>query len=173
MSEIHGLSQRGGSVSVDVRTGDIRSPIPLCSALDLLLAFEPLEAARFRRCLRDGASVLVSDEKLPPIWLGIRRMEYPDMRSLFGDESERLKVHIVPAKELAESSGGYRMINSVMLGAAFSLGVLEVSIDSIEKSIMDVLGDRNATANLRAFHMGAQSMALKETEYMEQTRKNP
>lgn len=168
MSEIHGLSQRGGSVSVDVRTGDVRSPIPLCSELDLLLAFEPLEGARFRKCLSNGASLIVSDEKLPPVWLGIRRKEYPDIKSLFGTDAERLNIYLINAKELAEQAGGYRMINSVMLGAAFSLGTLELSLDSLKKALTDVLGDRNVDANLRAFQKGAESVASRSHNYMEQ-----
>ena len=68
LSEVHGMSQRGGSVTTHVRIGDrVHSPVIWPGAADVILAFEVLEAARVRHFLRPGGILLVNDVKILPM----------------------------------------------------------------------------------------------------------
>ncbi len=154
MSEIHGLSQRGGSVSVDIRTGNVKSPLARYSDIDLLIGFEPLETARYFPVLHDGATVLMSNEKLPPVWLGIRNKEYPDLADLVKSTSSRLNVIEIDAVAMAYKAGNYKSVNSVLLGAAFGLGLLNIQKANFITALKNILGDRGLEINLKAFESG-------------------
>jgi indolepyruvate ferredoxin oxidoreductase beta subunit len=78
MSEIHGMAQRGGSVSTQVRFGDkVWSPIVGRGGADIVVAFEVMEAARWLPYLKPGGKVIVNDMEIPPAPVLMGRAEYP------------------------------------------------------------------------------------------------
>ncbi|EQD36925.1 indolepyruvate ferredoxin oxidoreductase, beta subunit, partial [mine drainage metagenome] len=88
MSELHGLAQRGGSVSVNVRVGDVMSPIPEASAIDCVIALEPMEGLRYSPMTGKEAVFLVNLHPMTPISLSMQGKEYPPMQEIL-DEIER------------------------------------------------------------------------------------
>jgi len=118
-AEVHGMSQRGGSVVSHLRWGtQVFAPVIARAEADFLIAFEKLEAARFIELLRPGGTVLVNDYCIEPVTVMAGGPGYP------GDESIRTALaqvtpHAVWVKgfEIAERLGNTRVANVVMLGA--------------------------------------------------------
>ena len=78
-AEVHGMSQRGGSVVSHVRWGnEVFSPIIHSGSADYLLAFEMLEAARYIEHLKPGGKVMINDYRIVPVTVSSGSGEYPD-----------------------------------------------------------------------------------------------
>jgi len=118
-AEVHGMSQRGGSVVSHLRWGaQVFAPVIARGEADFLIAFEKLEAARFIELLRPGGTVLVNDYCIEPVTVNAGGPAYP------GDESIRTALaQVTPDAvwvkgfEIAERLGNVRVANVVMLGA--------------------------------------------------------
>src|SRR5512134_3946118 len=116
-SEIHGMSQRGGSVVSHVRFGrEVCSPTVPEGEGDILFGFELLEAYRCLSLLRPGAKVVVNDYRIPPPSVLLGQTTYPD------DLAERIRARftdtlLVDGLHLAQQAGDARAANTVLLGA--------------------------------------------------------
>jgi indolepyruvate ferredoxin oxidoreductase, beta subunit len=118
-SEIHGMAQRGGSVTSHVRWGEkVYSPFIGQGEADYFLAFEKLEAMRQVEAVRPGGVIIVNDYRIAPVSVSSGGAQYPD------DEQIRAalltvssQVHFVPGIALAEELGNTRTSNVVLLGA--------------------------------------------------------
>ncbi|MCL2029593.1 MAG: indolepyruvate oxidoreductase subunit beta [Deltaproteobacteria bacterium] len=121
VSEIHGMSQRGGSVTTQVRFGArVYSPHLAPGEADGLVAFEPLEALRHLSFLKPGGFILTDDQEIPPLPVAAGQIEYP------GGVIEELKrlfpaTRVVPAGRLARDLGHPRGQNIVLLGALINV----------------------------------------------------
>ena len=117
LSEVHGMSQRGGSVVTHVRVGqNILSPIVADCSADIILAFEKLEALRWRHYLKKGGMIVVNDQAIMPMPVITGSMEYPQ------NITEKIKemydnTLVINAGELAHECGNVKVANVVMLGA--------------------------------------------------------
>ncbi len=118
-SEVHGMAQRGGSVTSHVRWAEhVFSPLIGRGEADFMLAFEKLEAVRFAHLLRPGAVIVVNDHAIPPVSVNVGADVYPDdaaVRQALAAVSDR--AHLVPGMALAEQLGNVRVNNVVLLGA--------------------------------------------------------
>jgi indolepyruvate ferredoxin oxidoreductase beta subunit len=157
-AEVHGMAQRGGSVSSHTRWGDkVRSPLIGRGEADYLVGFEKLEALRYLDMLRPAGQVIVGEMRIPPLSVSSGAETYPDDRQV-----ERLlstvtdHVHFVPSLTLAESAGNIRAHNVVVLGALSSL-VDEVSSQLWLDVIAATVPDRFVAVNRRAFQMGREA----------------
>lgn len=116
MSEIHGMSQRGGSVSTQIRYGSkVYSPIIGSGQADVLVSFETMEALRALPCLKPGGKVVVNDYQMPsmPILAGER--EYPD--NILDELKSKADTLVLDAAAIAASLDNPRGMNVVLLGA--------------------------------------------------------
>ena len=116
MSEIHGMSQRGGSVSSQVRFGDhVASPVIELSSADILVSFEKMEAMRWLPYLKKGGKMIVNDFEINPMPVLNGRAVYdPEIK----EELLKLEnVKFVNASEEAAKLGSIRSMNIVLLGA--------------------------------------------------------
>lgn len=115
LSEVHGMSQRGGSVVTYVRYGEkVYSPLVEEGEADLILAFEPLEAARWLPRLKKGGVILTNIHQMLPMPVITGAMEYP--ANLIEKLSAQTNVIALDALSLAEQSGSVRAVNTVLLG---------------------------------------------------------
>jgi indolepyruvate ferredoxin oxidoreductase beta subunit len=118
-AEVHGMSQRGGSVNSHVRWGsDVRSPVIGAGEVDVLLALEKLEALRYVSMLRPGGLALVGEFTIPPLTVSAGEDAYPadeQIEKVFAQVTERF--HFVPTLTLAKQAGSARAHNVVLLGA--------------------------------------------------------
>ena len=150
-SEIHGLSQRGGSVSGQVRWGrSIHTPIIMEGTADFLIALEELEALRFAHFLKPGGMIFVNDYSILPASVTAGAAVYP--KDIDAQLAEFGKVSRIPASKIAEQLGNIRMSNIVLLGAlSRHLDLPEnIWIDVIRKTCAPKYLDKN----LQAFAKG-------------------
>ncbi|MBW2055872.1 MAG: indolepyruvate oxidoreductase subunit beta [Deltaproteobacteria bacterium] len=151
-SEIHGMAQRGGSVTSHVRFGKkVYSPIIKQGDADILLAFERLEALRWVNHLRGDGTVVMNDHKINPPAVNLGQMSYPErIEEILEKHCGRL--HVLPATRLAEEAGDIRSTNVVLLGALSHLCSIREGlwIDVILKR----LPPKVHSLNQRAFSLG-------------------
>ena len=117
MSEIHGMSQRGGSVSTQIRFGtEVYSPIIGEGEADILVSFETMETARWITYIKPAAKVIVNDHRIysPEVLQG--KFEYPE--STVDDlKAAGLDLTVVRAAEIAIGLGNVKAMNIVLLGS--------------------------------------------------------
>ncbi len=155
VSEVHGMSQRGGSVVTYVKMGDkVYSPIIDKNEADILLAFEKLEALRWIDYLKKGGTLVMNDQEINPMPVITGKAKYPE------DITGRLKsggiaLQSIDALELAEESGNIKAMNVVLIGLlAKSTGIdKEIWLKAIEEVIPAKLLD----VNISAFEKGYNS----------------
>jgi len=132
MSEVHGMAQRGGSVTTQVRFGEkVYSPLIEKGTADVIVAFEKSEAARYVEYLREGGKLVVNDYEIVPVTVLIGDEKYPE------NVNEKLKaigVHtlIINASDIAVKLGNIKAQNVVLLGALLkALNLDKINWDEI------------------------------------------
>jgi len=150
VSEVHGMSQRGGSVITHVRVGDsVYSPIVANGEADYLLSFEQLEAARAASFLKDGGVAIVNTQVIWPMPVIIGAMQYPeDAISLIGDR----KVECADALGIAVECGSQKALNLVLLGMLSRHLPFEES--AWQEAIAACVPQKTLETNLAAFARG-------------------
>lgn len=117
VGEVHGMSQRGGSVVTYVRFGEkVFSPVIEQGEADVLLAFEQLEAARALPYLKSGGTAVVNTQKIDPMPVVTGQAAYPQ-GLLAAMEKKGAKVLAVDALKLSEEAGSQKAVNVVLIGA--------------------------------------------------------
>jgi indolepyruvate ferredoxin oxidoreductase beta subunit len=155
MSEIHGMSQRGGVVLAELRIGEVHGPIIPRGEADLLLGFEAVETLRaLNRATKDTA-VITSMERVVPFTVNVGDAKYPDVEPLMRDlVNEGVRLCCIDAPMLAREAGNALASNVVLVGAAFAAGFVPVERGVMEKAIRTLLPPKSAESNLKAFDLG-------------------
>lgn len=152
VSEVHGMSQRGGSVVTYVKYGEkVYSPVIEKGEADVIIAFEQLEAARWLSYLKKGGSLITSTQRLDPMPVITGAAEYP------ADIVEKLKalnveVTAVDALSLAEQAGNAKASNVVLMGVAAAKTSFDDKLwqDAIEQCVPP----KFLELNKKAFELG-------------------
>jgi len=154
MSEIHGMAQRGGTVTTHIKFGEkVYSPIITSAEADVLLAFEKLEAARHLSYLKPGGTLIVNDYEIYPMSVLTGQVEYPE-NILDILKSTVPNTVVVNAYYIAKDAGSVRAQNIVLLGAAVKiLGITDLDWEQIIKSY---LPEKFHEMNIKAFNAGMQ-----------------
>ena len=126
MSEVHGMSQRGGTVTTQVRFGSkVWSPLIGEGEADVLVSFETMEAMRCLSFLKPGGKVVVNTYEMPSLPVLSGECEYPD--GIIDELKKRADTLAIDAVKVATEQGMPRGMNVVLLGALIaSLGVDDV-----------------------------------------------
>jgi indolepyruvate ferredoxin oxidoreductase beta subunit len=154
VSEVHGMSQRGGSVVTYVRYGDkVYSPVIDKGEADFIISFELLEAARWAEFLRPGGRIIVNTQQIDPMPVITGAASYPSdiiakLRSL------GLQVDAVDALEIAEQAGSAKAINIVLMGRLARY--FDVPEDEWQKALKRVVPEKFLALNQKAFALGMQ-----------------
>lgn len=151
MSEVHGMSQRGGSVSTQVRFGShVYSPIIGEGTADILVSFEEMEASRYAQFLKPGGKIVVNTCRIPSMPILSGTCEYPEG----GIEAlqEHVPVLTVDATQIATDLGNPKSANVVLLGALIgAMGLHDIDWKNIvAKTVKPAFVDMN----LKAFDAG-------------------
>ena len=150
VSEIHGMSQRGGSVSTVVRMGSkVESMVADPGCADVIVAFESVEALRAQDYLREGGKIFVNVEVIVPVSVAIGNFEMPE--DIEGKLDELGAVRI-PAGQIAREVGSPRSTNVVLVGALST--ALPFSVEDWEDAISRRVPPKTVDANLKAFRQG-------------------
>lgn len=168
--QLHGMAQRGGSVSGTVVFGSESSIIAEGSG-DALLATEPLEALRSLPLLRAGGLVLVDVRPLVPASLALARAGYPAVDTILAALAARAGTVIAcDATALAAEAGSAQVVNVVMLGMLCGSGRAPVTAASLLAVILESCAPATRTVNQRAFELGrSQSAPARATIPPEET----
>jgi len=149
-----GMAQRGGSVVSHVRIGQrVRSPLIKEGDVDILVAFEKLEAARWGHYLCSGAIAIVNNHALPPLSVVLGNERYPtdeEINDILGQWPER--IYFVDGTSRTGELGNIRTLNMFMLGCASLFLPLKVQVwkDSISQRISSSMRQ----INIAAFDLG-------------------
>ena len=153
VSEIHGMSQRGGSVSTVVRVGEkVESMVCDPGCADIVVAFEAVEALRAQQFLRDGGTMFVNDEQIVPVSVNVGNFTMP------ADTEERLEAIgavRIDAGEIARAAGSPKSTNVVLVGALST--ALPFSVEEWQDAIRRRVPPKTIDANLRAFARGREA----------------
>ena len=152
VSEVHGMSQRGGSVVTYVRYGDkVYSPLVEKGEADIIISFEQLEAARWLPYLKPGGVLITSTQRIDPMPVIMGNAQYPE-NILPAIEEKGVKVVAVDALDLAMQAGSAKAVNVVLLGvAARFLGLdKELWPDVIRSTVPP----KTVAVNEKAFELG-------------------
>ena len=151
VSEVHGMSQRGGSVVTYVKFGDaVHSPIIDKGEADIILAFECLEAYRALPWLKKGGKMIVNDQMINPMPVITGAAEYPaDILSKLG---AAVDLTAVDALSLAREAGNAKAVNVVLIGVMAKN--TEISYEDWIETIKATVPAKFLDANLKAFDLG-------------------
>lgn len=157
--QLHGLSQRGGSIPTMVRFGDqdeVNSPSLPQAGADLVLAFEPLEGVRAVYYARKEKTVfVVNNHPYVPTYSHLLNVPYPDAAKIKEKmEPFAKEIHVFEATvEAVRKFDNPIFGNTVLLGAAAGLGVLPLREENLKKAIKST-APREIEKNLAAFSLG-------------------
>lgn len=152
VSEVHGMSQRGGSVVTYVKYGDkVYSPIICRGEADIILSFEQLESARWLPYLKKDGILITNTQKINPMPVVTGVSEYPT------DIIEKIKakgfrVIAADAMALARNAGNEKTTNVVLIGVMTKY--LGVASETIELTIKALIPNKLLDVNLKAYELG-------------------
>lgn len=151
VSEVHGMSQRGGSVVTYVKYGDkVHSPIIDKGEADVILAFELLEAYRALPYLKKGGKLIVNTQKIAPMPVITGAASYPeDIESKLADKVDLCKVD---ALNLAQQAGNSKAVNVVLIGVLAKSSA--IPYESWIETIKSTVPAKFLDLNLKAFDLG-------------------
>ncbi len=152
VSEVHGMSQRGGSVVTYVKYGEkVNSPIICDGEADFIVSFEKIEAARWVNCLTPNGRIIVNTQQIDPMPVITGAAEYPE-GALDELSAAGVKVDALDALTLADEAGSSKAVNIVLMGklARYLDIPYERWIEEIEKAVKPKFVD----INKKAFELG-------------------
>ena len=152
LSEVHGMSQRGGSVVTYVKFGEkVYSPVVGKGEADIILAFEQLEAGRWLEWLKKDGKVIVNTQKIDPMPVVTGATEYP--QTVIEDiKSSGANINELDALSLAVEAGSPKAVNVVLIGAMAKQTSLpkEVWLNAVKNTVPEKFLDMN----IKAFELG-------------------
>ncbi|MCT4660342.1 MAG: indolepyruvate oxidoreductase subunit beta [Tissierellales bacterium] len=151
MSEVHGMAQRGGSVTTQVRYGEkVNSPIIGNGQADIVVAFEEMEAMRWIDHLKPEGRLVINNYRIPSVPVLIGEKEYPD--GIIESLKSKVDTVTLDAMDIAQEIGNPKTQNIVMLGALVgALGIDEVKWDEV---IEELVKEKFVEINKIAFNKG-------------------
>ncbi len=152
VSEVHGMSQRGGSVVTYVRYGDkVNSPVIDKGEADYIISFELLEAARWLSYLKPDGQILTSTQQIDPMPVITGAAVYPD-HLVEKMKAAGAKVDALDCLALAEEAGSSKAVNLVLMGRLSNY--FDLPEEAWEKSMEAVVNPRFLELNRKAFALG-------------------
>ena len=151
VSEVHGMSQRGGSVVTYVKYGEeVFSPIIDKGEADIILAFERLEALRVLPYLKKGGKIILNDRAISPMPVITGAAEYPE--NIIPFLSEKADVTALDALEISMEAGSPKAVNVVLIGVLAA--TMDIDKEVWKKVIIETVPQKFHDLNLKAFELG-------------------
>ncbi|RPH92429.1 MAG: indolepyruvate oxidoreductase subunit beta [Calditrichaeota bacterium] len=154
-SEVHGMAQRGGSVSSHVRFGPrVHSPTIPKGQVDVLLSFEMLESMRWLEYLAPSAAAIVNTQRIDPMPVASGKAIYPQniQETLSGNG---IRSFFINGEEIALKAGHIKAVNVALLGRLSTL--LDFDVESWQDAIRGRVPAKSLDINFRAFNMGREA----------------
>jgi indolepyruvate ferredoxin oxidoreductase beta subunit len=156
MSEVHGMAQRGGKVTVEMKIGERNSPLIGLGQANVIVGFEPIETYRVLKKGNKDTAIIINSSKIVPFTVFVGESKYPDFDILVKNIREYFKnLYIIDAKSLAIESGNSLAENMVMLGALTGIDIVPITKEEIIDSIKrNMANKRYESFNIKAFELG-------------------
>jgi len=155
MSEIHGMAQRGGGVSTELKIGDTKSPIIQEGGADLLIAFEPVEALRALPKISSDTFMVINNSTIMPFNILKSDISYPDVSTIFDElKSVSPNLMVLDAEKIAKNAGNILSLNMVMLGGTLAVPDFPIDKNNVIESMKDNLPEKSLDINLKALNKG-------------------
>ncbi len=152
VSEVHGMSQRGGSVVTYVRFGEkVYSPVIDEGEADFIVSFELLEAARWSKYLKKGGKIITNTQQINPMPVVTGAADYPE-ELIAKMEEKGFSVDAVDALTLAENAGSSKAVNLVLMGRLSKY--FDFTREEWEKAIELSVPPKFFEMNKKAFELG-------------------
>ncbi|MCL2687219.1 MAG: indolepyruvate oxidoreductase subunit beta [Methanobrevibacter sp.] len=159
LSEIHGMSQRGGVVSTELKLGGYKSSVIEKNNADIILAFEPIEAVRALDKANEDTKIVFNTSPIIPSTLNQFNQNYPDVKEIVSNLNENFNfVYPVEAEKLAIEAGSLLALNMVLLGATVAHEGFPISKEAIIKAMKNNLNSKFHEMNLDAIEKGYNSV---------------
>ena len=152
VSEVHGMSQRGGSVVTYVRFGEkVYSPIIDKGEADFIVSFELLEAARWTEFLKPGGKIITNTQQINPMPVITGAAQYPQK---LAEEMAKLGIDVeaFDALSLAEQAGSAKAVNIVLMGRLSKY--FEFTKEDWQQAIRESVPEKYLELNQKAFALG-------------------
>ena len=160
MGEVHGMSQRFGSVIAYVRFGEevYGAMVPEGKA-DVILSFEPVEALRYINYLKKGGLVFTNARPIPPVQVSMGLASYPSLDEIkkVVEEDFQAKFMAFDAEDLAVKAGHVITTNVVLIGALTQTPGFPLSAEHVKEVIRVSVPPKAVDVNMRAFDLGVQA----------------
>ncbi|USH00581.1 indolepyruvate oxidoreductase subunit beta [Thermococcus argininiproducens] len=157
LGEVHGMSQRFGSVISYVRFGEdvYGSMVPEGKA-DVMLSFEPVEALRYVNYLKEGGMVVVNTKPIVPVQVSMGMANYPSLEEIRKVFEEEFKAKWIGfnAEELAEQAGHVVTTNTVLIGALTQIPEFPLDAEHVREVIKISVPPKAVDINMKAFDLG-------------------
>ena len=153
VSEVHGMSQRGGSVVTYIRYGEkVYSPVIEKGQTDMIVSFEQLEAARYVSYLKKDGTIITNTQKISPMPVITGAAEYPDG---IIDKIKAMGINIIAVDALsaAEKAGSARAVNVVLMGV-LSKVLPGIELDAWKKAVEKCVPAKVIEIREKAFDLG-------------------
>ncbi|MEF8874769.1 MAG: indolepyruvate ferredoxin oxidoreductase subunit beta [Candidatus Thermoplasmatota archaeon] len=157
MSEVHGMSQRGGVVVTTVKLGDeVYSPLVGRGEADVVLGFEPVETYRAIEQASENTWVVTNTEPIVPFTVSVGNEDYPSIKEdiIPSLEDSTEKLITLNAQSLAKEAGAAITQNIVLIGALTGLDVLPLKKEEMKDSVKDNVPEKFVDMNIEAFDKG-------------------
>lgn len=152
VSEVHGMSQRGGNVVTYVRYGDhVYSPIIDKGEADLIISFELLEAARWTEYLKKGGRIVTNLQQINPMPVITGATQYPQ-ELVKKMQDKGINIDAFDALKLAEEAGTSKAVNMVLMGKVSNY--FDFSEETWDEAIEQSVKPQFKEMNKKAFHLG-------------------
>ncbi|KUH31428.1 indolepyruvate ferredoxin oxidoreductase subunit beta [Thermococcus celericrescens] len=160
MGEVHGMSQRFGSVIAYVRFGEevYGAMVPEGKA-DVILSFEPVEALRYINYLKKGGLVFTNAKPIPPVQVSMGLASYPSLDEIkkVVEEDFQAKFMAFDAEDLAVKAGHVITTNVVLIGALTQTPGFPLSAEHVKEVIRVSVPPKAVDVNMKAFDLGVQA----------------
>ncbi|MHA1510626.1 MAG: indolepyruvate oxidoreductase subunit beta, partial [Promethearchaeota archaeon] len=169
-AETHGMAQRGGSVSGYLRFGNlVDGPLIPAGLTDIIMALEPLEAVRNIKYAGKKSIIFLNDKSILPLSIyQSKKIVYPEFDDILANLKKiSQNVFFIKATELAEKAGNAKTSNVIMLGILFGTGILPLSKENLEKSILKYVPAKAKDVNKIAFELGIEEGQKIRSELIE------
>ena len=156
VSEVHGMSQRGGSVITYVRYGDkVYSPVVQSGEAEFIISFERIEAARYAHLLKKGGIIITNTQRIDPMPVITGAATYPE-NILDELTAKGVQIEAMDALALAEEAGSAKAVNIVLMGQLAKHFHIDYEkwIEAIGQTVKPQLVEMNQKAFALGYHFG-------------------
>lgn len=159
MSELHGMAERGGIVTSEVKIGNASSALIQKGNADLLLALEPVEALRSLDKVGPNTTAIVNSAPIIPFTVSLGISSYPEVSQITTELKDKIvNLFVLDGLDLARKAGDLITLNVVMLGAAAAIPGFPVGKELLLASMKETLPASTIEVNCAAFESGYETI---------------